>query len=78
MDGSILRLIVVVNDLDLRRSKLGPHEADPVLIVHADAVLRSSVSLERLQPVARRNAKVGKSTGGIDQVKFPTGDLPEA
>ena len=37
MDGSI-HLIVVVNDLDLCRPKLRPHEADPVLIVDARAL----------------------------------------
>jgi hypothetical protein len=44
---------VVVDDLDLLRARLGPDEADPPLVVDADAVLTGTISLERFQPVAR-------------------------
>ena len=54
--GSILS--VVVNDLHLLWSGGGPHEADPPLVVDPDAVLPDPTALERLEPIARRDAEV--------------------
>src|SRR5699024_8720103 len=52
--GSILSM--TVNDLHLLWSCVGPHEADPPLVVDPDAVLPDSVTLESLEPVAGRGA----------------------
>ena len=54
--GSILS--VVVNDLHLLWSGVGPHEADPPLVVDPDAVLTSSIALQGFEPVTRRDAKI--------------------
>src|SRR5690606_26681648 len=54
--GSILS--VVVNDLHLLWSSVGPHEADPPLVVDPDAVLAGPVTLESLKPAAGRNAEI--------------------
>src|SRR5690625_6194483 len=49
---------VVVNDLHLLRSCVGPHEPDPPLVVDPDAVLPGAVALQRFEPVARRDPKI--------------------
>src|SRR5690625_3266913 len=54
--GAILS--VVVNDLHLLRSGVGPHEADPPLVVDPDAVLSGPITLERLETVAGRDSEV--------------------
>jgi hypothetical protein len=54
--GSILS--VVVNDLHLLRSGVGPHEADPPLVVDPDAVLSDPIALGGLKPVSGRDAEV--------------------
>ena len=49
---------MVVYDLNLRRTRGGPAKAHTELLVDTDAVLPGSVTLERLQAVARRHAKI--------------------
>jgi len=41
---------MIVHDLHVLGSHLGPSEADPVLIVDPDGVLPAAVALELLQP----------------------------
>jgi len=41
---------VVVDDLDVAGTGVGPHEADKLLVVDAD-VLAGAITLERLEPV---------------------------
>lgn len=50
-------LSVVVNDLLLPRSGVGPHEADAPLVADPDAVLTGPITLERFEPVTRRDAE---------------------
>src|SRR5262245_3529080 len=64
---------VVVDDLDVFRASVCPGEADPPLVVDPDAVLAPSAPLERLQPVARWDAKVVESHCGIEDRKLPQG-----
>ena len=45
---------MVVDYLDVLRSSLRPAEADPVLVVDSDRMLPSSISLQLLQPQARK------------------------
>lgn len=68
---------VVGGHLDLGRPVLGPGEADPVLVVDADAVLPVPISLERLQAVAGRDLEVGESGGGVELIEPPPRDPPE-
>jgi hypothetical protein len=56
---------VVVHDLDVGGSCVGPDEADPPLLVDPDAVLASPFSAECFQPVAGRYAEVIECFGGI-------------
>jgi hypothetical protein len=75
MDGCELchggHLRVIVDDLDVEGIGGAPDEADAPLIVDADAVLACTVSLERLEPVAGRDAKVGEGVGRIEDDDFP-------
>lgn len=49
---------VVVNDLHLLWSGVCPSETDPSLVIDPDAVLTSSVALERLESVTGWDAEV--------------------
>jgi hypothetical protein len=49
---------VVVGELDLSRAFRSPYEADPVLIIHPDAVLPTAVALEGFKAVRRRYPEV--------------------
>lgn len=62
--GSILS--VVVNDLLLPRSGVGPHETDAPLVADPDAVLTSPITLERFETVTRRDAEDVKAFHGPD------------
>ena len=48
---------VVVDDLHLRRTIVGPTEADPELVIDSEAVLTSPITSQRFQPIARRRSK---------------------
>ena len=49
---------MIVDDLNLIRFAVGPDEANPPLVIDPHAVLTGSISLERLQAIARWDAKV--------------------
>jgi len=49
---------VVIDDLDIFRPGIGPHEAEPPLVVDPDAVLSGTVPAELLKSVAGRYSKV--------------------
>jgi hypothetical protein len=57
---------VVVDDLDVLRPSLGPPETNTPLLVDADAVGTSPVSLELLEPVPRRHPQIIERLGGIE------------
>jgi hypothetical protein len=46
---------VVVRDFDIVGMVLLPSEADPVLIIHPDAVLSRSLAAQSLQTIPRRD-----------------------
>ena len=71
-------LLVVVDDLDVEGIGGAPDEADAPLIVDADAVLASTIALERLEPIAGRNAQVGEGVGRIEDDEFPKRDALKA
>lgn len=56
---------MVVDDLDVLRTGVGPDEADPPLVVDADAVLPRSVTTQPFQPVAWKRPQVIERLGGI-------------
>lgn len=63
--------LVVVNDLDLLGTSLGPGETDPPLVVNSDAVLTRSITFELFQPIARRDSQVIERVGGTELPKLP-------
>lgn len=64
---------MIVHDLDVVRSVRLPDEADPPLVVDANAVLVFAVCLQRLQLVARRDAQAGQLAGGVDLKQLAPG-----
>jgi hypothetical protein len=70
----IIHLLVVVNDLDLLGTRRRPGEADPPLLVDPNAVLSDTITTERLQPIARRHAKVLQPLRSIDHHQRAEGD----
>src|SRR5271165_6757050 len=64
-------LLVVVDDLDIRRSRRprGPFEADPPLHVDADAELSLAVAVQRLEAVARQGPQIFEAGGGVENLQ---------
>jgi len=46
---------VVIHDLNVVRSVIGPDETDSILVVDSDTALPLSVSRKRFEPVSWRN-----------------------
>src|SRR5205085_8373582 len=63
-------LAVVVDDFDMRRSPLIPHETYSPLVVDSDRMLSLPVSLEQFEAVTRWNPKVADSPGLIQKTKL--------
>ncbi len=68
---------MVVRDLHLIRTALGPDEANAVLAIDADGVLTISFATQRLQSISRGRGKVTECSSGIKQVKLPAGNAPQ-
>jgi hypothetical protein len=60
---------MVVNDFDFIRPRLGPNEANAVLIIDSDA--------QDLQAVARWKTQLVNHDNGIELLKFANGYTPE-
>jgi len=74
-------VLVVVNDLNVLRSRRGPAEADAPLVVDADAVLTLAVALERLKSIAGRRTQELKCRRGLELRELSgshLNDRPEA
>lgn len=64
---------MVVHDLDVVGVGVDPTEADPPLVVDADAVLSEAFGRELLQTVRWRHPEVGETGGGIEHEQFAKG-----
>ena len=66
---------MIIHDLNLARAgrPFGPREANPPLVIDADAVLTLPVAFERFQPVAGQSCKVFQTRGCIQSVKTKLG-----
>ena len=53
---------MVVDDLDIGRSLIGPHEADAPLVVDTHRMLSRPVALEVLEVIARREPEILENT----------------
>jgi hypothetical protein len=69
---------VVVYDLHILGSALGPPKADAILVVNPDAVLPSSVTPQLLQSIGRRCSEIFERMGLIQLVQLAPSDFPEA
>jgi hypothetical protein len=49
---------VIIDDLDIEGAAGIPSEADPPLVIDANAVLATPISLQGLEPVARRHRQI--------------------
>jgi hypothetical protein len=61
---------VVVRDFDIMGVTSGPSEADPPLVIDANAVLPASISRQPLQPVPWGNAQVMKRLRRVQKQKL--------
>ena len=69
---------VIVHDLDVGGSGVGPDEADPPLLVDPDAVPSCPIPAECFQAVARRHPKVVERFCGVQHHQLAQGDAFDA
>jgi hypothetical protein len=65
---------MIVHDFHVMRIAIAPCEADPPLVVDANAVLPLAVRAQGFQAIAGRNAKVAQLIPGLYRIavaKFP-------
>lgn len=62
---------MIVRNLYVKRIPVLPAEANPPLVVHADAVLACALSLQGFQVVAIRRPQVVQAAGLMQQQQFP-------
>jgi len=55
----------------------GPPEADPVLLVDADAVLPSPIPFQSFQVITGRDSQVRQSLSVVEEEEFRTGSVLE-
>jgi hypothetical protein len=67
--------LVVVDDLYVFRSFLGPDEAHPELIVDSDRMLSLTIPAQSLKPISRRRAQIIQINRSVKIAKFPAGDF---
>jgi hypothetical protein len=68
---------VVVDYLNVDRTRFGPSEADPVLVVDPDAVQASTVSAERLEAIAGWHPQVVQALGLVERIESSRRHAPE-
>jgi hypothetical protein len=49
------RLLVIINNLNVKRITIAPNETDAILIVDADAVLALPIAFQRLKAIPRKD-----------------------
>jgi hypothetical protein len=69
---------VVVNDLNPLWTSIAPLEADTPLIINSDTVLPCSITAQMLEPIARRNPKILKTTRSVDLTQLAQRDASDA
>jgi hypothetical protein len=69
------RLLVIINNLDVERISILPSEADPPLIVDANAVLARAVPFQGFPSITRRRSEVAKFDGTVELAEFPPSHL---
>src|ERR1022692_804442 len=70
--------LVVVDDLNVFRSFLGPDEAHPELIIDPDRMLPLSIPAQSLKLISRRRAQIIQINRSVKIAKLPAGDFHKA
>jgi len=65
---------MIVYDFNFERIARPPCKANPVLIVHPDAVLAFPITFERFQPVAWRHSQILQRLRTMEHSQFPERD----
>jgi hypothetical protein len=65
---------MIIHDFDVIGAGFRPAETDPILIVHADAVLACAIALERFETVAWRDTKIIEMTRDLQLSQFSPGN----
>ena len=73
----ILFTSVVVDDFHVRRTIVGPTEANPELVVDPDAVFTFPVAPQRFQPIARRRSQELQGVRRIEHREFARRDVAD-
>jgi len=63
-------LLVVVDDLDILCAGSGPTETQPILVVHSNAVVAGSITLEFLEAIAGGDSEILQPAGDLQLTKF--------
>jgi hypothetical protein len=66
---------MVVHNFHVVRVVLSPDEADPPLIVEANAVLARSISRKRFQPIPRQVSEVAQAQSIVEEPEFAPRDF---
>jgi hypothetical protein len=61
---------MVIADFHAFRVPVGPHKADAPLIVHPDAMLTLSATLERFKPICRWDPQIGQGSGIVQHTQL--------
>jgi len=69
MDGTS----VVIDDLDITRTVVGPDKTQPPLRVDADAMLPASITAQRFEPISGRAAQELQGLCSIQHLQLALG-----
>ncbi len=69
---------MVVNDFNIFWPGFRPDEAEPELVVDADAVLAMTISPKRLQAIPWWDLEIVEAAGGIQDGELAVSDASEA
>ena len=64
---------MVVDEFNVERITRAPAETDTPLLIHADAMLSRSVTLELFESVSRRDSEIVEDGRRIQHLEFPKG-----
>ena len=70
-------LLVVVHDLNVTGTPLGPRGTDPILLVDPDTMLAPSIPREQLKPVPGRNPQLIELLNGVELIQFAHSHAPK-
>ena len=62
---------MIIHDLDVLRARRRPAEAYPELVVHTNAILAGTLTLERFQSIPWWDSQIFKPPGDLKLAKLP-------